>query len=391
MVAALAVLAVASVIAIRHAGGAAPGASTTPGIAEPGSGPELPLEVVATGLQDAVGLASRPDDPSGLYVVRQRGLVERISLEGGARRVVLDISDRVVAGGEQGLLGLAFHPDHGRNGLAYVHYTDRAGDVQISELRRRGAGIPAGSERPLLRVPQPGDTHNGGAVAFGPDGHLYVGLGDGGGIGGTRSQSQFRDNLLGTIIRIDPRRDGSRPYRIPPDNPFRDGPGRPEIYVYGLRNPWRFAFDGGSGDLWIGDVGHDLVEEVTVLRSGEIAGANLGWDAFEGTRARFGPTAVADADWVRPVVEYGHDQGCSVTGGEVLRGPGPPSLRGRYVFSDFCSGTIWSVDAEAPTGVRRESIVGSDPGAVTSFGIGPRGALYVASFGRVHRFAPGPP
>lgn len=378
-------VAAAITLAQRGSDGAPPPVSA--GIETAGATPGVVLVPVADQMLGALDVATPPGDAQTLYVVQQQGMIQAMERDGSNARTVLDLTDRVKSGGEQGLLGLAFHPDYAQNGLVYVHYTDRSGQVQISEFESNGKTIDASSERPLLSVPQPGDTHNGGRIDFGPDGLLYASIGDGGGIGAPRSRAQFNEDLLGTIIRIDPTPDGERPYTIPPDNPFVDDPAsRPEIYAYGLRNPWRFSIDDQAGDLWIGDVGHDLVEEITATPLAEASGANFGWDSFEGTRTRLGPTSLIGDAWVRPTIQYSHDSGCSVTGGFVYRGSDIPALQGRYLFSDFCSGTVWSANAETKSDIRQEKELGPKLAGVTTFGEDAEGELYIVGAGTVYRF-----
>lgn len=339
----------------------------------------LALRPVVGGLEAPL-LATHAGDGSGrLFVLEQVGRI-RIVEDGELRpEPFLDVSDRLVAGGEQGLLGLAFHPGFVSNGRFFVNYTDVNGDTVVAEYGLDAAdpdrADPA-SERVLLRIDQPFANHNGGNLAFGPDGFLYVGTGDGGSAGDPMGNGQRLDTLLGKILRIDvdDRSDG-RPYAIPPDNPFvgREG-ARPEIWAFGLRNPWRFSFDREGGDLWIGDVGQASVEEIDRAPWGE-PGVNYGWNTMEG-RACFAPEAGCDQTGLTlPVAVYGHDEGCSVTGGFVYRGEGWPDLVGAYLFSDFCSGTIWALDARRP-GAGATALLETGR-AISSFGEDEAGELYV--------------
>ncbi len=299
------------------------------------------------------------------------------------------MSDRVDAGGERGLLSLAFAPGYARTGRFYVYYTDRAGDTRVVEYRRASAEqADAGSARVVLAQDQPEPNHNGGQLLFGPDGLLYIGLGDGGGGGdqhGRRGNGQDLGSLLGKILRIDPRASGGRAYSVPRSNPFvgRDG-ARPEIWAYGLRNPWRFAFGPRSGDMIVADVGQNEVEEVSVVRR---AGANLGWRPFEGNR-RFAPGESAPGH-VRPVIERLHSRGnCSITGGVVVRDPVLAALRGRYVFGDFCRGLIES--ARIRGGRARDTrVTRLEVPTLSSFGEDARGRVYATSLdGPVFRLVP---
>jgi len=339
----------------------------------------LALRPVAGGLEAPL-LATHAGDGSGrLFVLEQVGRI-RIVQDGELRpEPFLDVSDRLVAGGEQGLLGLAFHPAFATNGRFFVNYTDANGDTVVAEY-----GLDAGetdradpdSERVLLRIDQPFANHNGGNLAFGPDGFLYVGAGDGGSAGDPMGNGQGLDTLLGKILRIDvDGRSGGRPYAIPPDNPFvgREG-ARPEIWALGLRNPWRFSFDRGTGDLWIGDVGQASFEEIDTAPAGE-PGVNYGWNTMEG-RACFAPeTGCDESGLALPVAVYGHDAGCSVTGGFVYRGARWPDLVGAYLFSDYCSGTIWALDAEHPNA--GPTVLLETGRAISSFGEDEAGELCV--------------
>jgi glucose/arabinose dehydrogenase len=249
-----------------------------------------------------------------------------------------------------------------------------------------GRAEPA-RRRLLLTVPQPQVNHNGGELTFGPDGHLYLGLGDGGNRDDTgpghvpEGNAQSLDTLLGKILRIDPTPSGVPPYTIPSDNPFATGGGRPEIYVYGLRNPWRFSFDRANGDLWIGDVGQDQYEEIDQLPAGKIAGANLGWPRYEGMHAYRG-TGANDAALVSPLIETSHADGnCSITGGYVYRGRAIPALRGWYLFTDYCNGAIKAVRPVTGKSPRVRSL-GTSMTQVSSFGQDNDGELYVLSQNR---------
>ncbi len=274
-------------------------------------------------LEQPIAMAIRTGDRA-LYVAEKTGRVVALA-PGSDPRVVLDLSDRVSLGSEQGLLGLAFSPD-GR--FLYVDFTDVDGDTNVTEFAfDDGAADPA-SERRVLFVEQPYSNHNGGELVFGPDGYLYVGLGDGGSAGDPMGNAQSLSTLLGKLLRISPRPSKGEPYAIPPDNPFvgRDG-ARPEIWAYGLRNPWRFSFDAATGDLWIGDVGQSASEEIDLEPAGSHGGSNFGWDRLEGTHPFEGSPAPGS---IPPVFEYGHGDGsCSVTGGYVYRGERDPGPRRR--------------------------------------------------------------
>jgi glucose/arabinose dehydrogenase len=333
-------------------------------------------------LEQPVAMAVRPGDRT-LYVVEQVGRVRAI--RGGQLdpEPVVDISGKVTAGGEQGLLGLAFSPD-GR--YLYLAYTDRNGDHQISELAMAGQRADPGSERSILHFDDPFGNHNGGQLAFGPDDHLYIAFGDGGGGGDPLGSGQSLDTLLGKILRIDPRPAGGRAYQVPSDNPFegRDG-ARPEIWAYGLRNPWRFSFDAATGDLWIGDVGQNAYEEVDFQPAGA-GGRNYGWNRREGRHPYDGGDRPDGA--VDPVIEYGRGDGCTVIGGFVYRGRRIGGLRGAYLYGDYCSG--WVRAARARDGkVLEQRDLGLEVPSLSSFGTDAGGELYALSLaGGVYRLAP---
>lgn len=324
-----------------------------------------------------------PGDRRRLFVVEQGG---RIMVVRGGRKLTrpfLDLRRLVTSGGEQGLLSVAFPPDYQRRGRFYVYYTDRQARQRVVEYRRATADrANAGSARLVLRMADPESNHNGGLMKFGPDGLLYVATGDGGGAGdrhGTRGNAQDLGSLLGKLLRIDPRRTGTRPYRVPSSNPFVGRAGaRREVYSYGLRNPWRFSFDRASGDLVIGDVGQGDVEEVDFVRRGGGRGANFGWRPFEGSR-RFAPGEEAPGH-VPPVIEHSHDDGwCSITGGYVVRDPALPALRGRYVYGDFCLGRIMAATLRASGSTTRAVSGLPRVSNLASFGEDTRGRVYVVS------------
>jgi glucose/arabinose dehydrogenase len=340
-----------------------------------------------------VFVAQPPGERRRLFVVEQAG---RIMVRRDGRtlqRPFLDIRSLVQAGGEQGLLSVAFAPDYRRSGRFYVDYTDRSGDTRIVEYRRGARADRANpdSARLVLFQDQPESNHNGGLLLFGPDRLLYVGMGDGGGGGdqhGPIGNAQNLGTLLGKLLRIDPRRAGGRPYRIPPGNPFVGRAGaRPEIYAWGLRNPWRFSFDRATGDIAIGDVGQDAIEEVDFRRRGGARGANFGWRAWEGMN-RYDPDLDVEGH-VRPVLTYGRGGGnCSVTGGYVIRDRRLPSLRGRYVYGDFCAGRLLSARLR-PSGATAQRDLGLRVPALSSFGEDRRGRIYVVSLnGPVYRLDP---
>jgi len=343
----------------------------------------LDVELVASGFSQPIFATARSGD-SRLFVADQPGVVYALDLGTGESTIVLDISERVLFFGEQGLLGIAFHPED--PGRLIVHYSALDGSTTIVEYRLDGAGIAdPDSRREILTVPQPAQNHNGGMVAFGPDGFLFVGLGDGGGADDQFHNGQDQFTLLGTILRLD--LDGGDPYGIPQDNPFADGVnGAREVWAWGLRNPWRFAFDGN--DLWVGDVGQVEWEEIDLLDATR-PGSNGGWPLLEGDHCFRFDSCEPDA-FLGPVFEYFHDSGrCSVTGGVVYRGSSIPELGGTYLFGDWCSGEVWGLRA----GEQVEVVLLTDPedvylprfAGLTSFGVGPDGEVYLLQAGRVWR------
>jgi glucose/arabinose dehydrogenase len=350
------------------------------------------LTAVVGGLSDPVLVTNAGDGSGRLFVVEQGGRIRVI--KGGVLLPTpfLDISDVVSKGGEQGLLGLAFHRDYVHNGRFYVNFTRADGDTAINEYRvSSNPDVAARSTgRRLLTIDQPYDNHNGGGIAFGPNGYLFIGMGDGGGAGDPGNRARNINSLLGKMLRIDV--NGTSPgraYRIPPSNPYVGRAGLDEIYSIGLRNPWRWSFDRKTGDLWIGDVGQYRYEEIdrSTSATGRGRGVDYGWHVMEGRHCYIPSTGCSTAGKIPPVVEYSHSQGCSVTGGFVYRGHAVPALSGRYVFSDFCSGTIWTISAGARAPASKTVLM--DTGlSVSSFGEDQGGELYVVDWagGTVYRF-----
>ena len=338
-------------------------------------------------LDQPLALTTRTGDPD-VYVAEQRGVVW--ALHGSQKRKVLDITKLTRSSGEQGLLGLAFAPD-GR--FVYVSYTDRKpGNSHIDEYAVGSDGsIDPSTRRQVLEQDQPFPNHNGGNIVFGPDGDLYIGFGDGGSEGDPQRNGQKTDTWLSKLLRIDPRPANGKPYSVPADNPFVGNSSvLPEIWSTGLRNPWRFSFDSATGDLWIGDVGQDSIEEIDFIpkSAGAGKGINFGWSAYEGT-ARYNEDQQAPGSWM-PIYEYHHgDAGCSVTGGFRYRGKAIPGLQGAYLFSDYCAGGVNALGVTAAgklTGFKR---LDDDPPTVSSFGTDPAGEVYVLSLaGGVYRIDP---
>jgi hypothetical protein len=355
--------------------------------------PALTTVLVARGLSNPLDLQAAPGDRSRLFVVEQPGRIRVIrdgTLVAGA---FLDVSGRISTGGERGLLGLAFHPGYAQNGRFFVNYTDRTGDTHIAEFR----GSPgtdtadAASERLILFVSQPFSNHNGGGLAFGRDGMLYIGLGDGGSGGDPLRNGQNLRTYLGKMLRVDV--DRGTPYTVPADNPFvANSAALGEIWAYGLRNPWRFAFDRTTGDLFIADVGQGEWEEIDVGLASRRGGENYGWSITEGSHC-FQPSANCPlAGITLPVLEYDHSQGCSVTGGVVYRGCRLPGYQGTYFYSDYCSHFVRSIrldGARASDARDWTSALGRGLNNPTSFGVDADGEVYIVDQdGEVYRIVP---
>lgn len=343
----------------------------------------LGLELVAE-IHRPLSIAAAPGD-GRLFVLQREGLISVISPSGQVPETpFLDITDRVLASGiEQGLLGLALHPDFSSNGRFFVYYTDDEDDTNLVEFTASGATADPATAREVLLIDQPTERHNAGMLAFGPDGYLYIAVGDGGDGGGN---AQKPENVFGTILRIDV--DHGDPYSIPLDNPFADGiGGAPEVWLYGLRNPWRFSIDAPSGLMYVGDVGQESWEEVDVVGI-DSGGANLGWAYREGTHC-FSSPQCDNIDWVGPVVEYSHAEGCSVTGGYVYRGAAIPELEGHYFYSDWCQGWIRSFRYEEGEAVDQREWTELQPGQVDTFGVDQEGELYLGTWdGKVYKLVP---
>lgn len=340
---------------------------------------QLRFEEVVQGLGAVVLLTAPPDDPRR-FVVEQAGRIRL--LQDGELSTWLDLTDRVTVGGERGLLGLAFHPGFASNGRFFVHYSGDGGDTVLAELSAEPDAESAdpSSERILLTVEQPAANHNGGTVAFGPDGMLYLGLGDGGASGDRFGNGQDAGTLLGAILRLDV--DGEDPYAIPEDNPFADGGGAPEVWLYGLRNPWRFTFY--QDQVLIGDVGQDAVEELDAVAL-DRGGANLGWPVFEGPRCFQEQDCSPPEDYLPPVASYTHGEtdGCAVIAGEVYDGEAASALAGHWFYTDLCSGFLRSIRVEDGEVVEERDWtdqVGRIDGPL-SFGRDASGEVYVTTQG----------
>ena len=365
-------------------------ATTSPPTAPPTTAPARVGDPVVASepiaeFERPIDLAVRVADPR-FYVVEQSGRLVRF--DGTGQETVLDLAGRVSSGNEQGLLGLAFSPDGTR---AYVNFTDRSGDTIVAEFLVNESGVfDPTSERLILEVGQPFPNHNAGDLAFGPDGFLYVPLGDGGSGGDPQRQSSDPGTLLGSLLRIDPTPGDGAAYTIPADNPFADGGGgAPEVWAWGLRNPWKIAFDPVTDELWIPDVGQNSFEEINVVGpvDGFTAGrgADFGWSAFEGTE-RFNTDVSDTGSMTSPVLTYGRSDGCSISGGIPYRGRAIAELAPAFLYSDFCNGTIWALDL---AGARTLPLLtGFD--SVAAVREGPDGEAYVLErSGTLHRLIPG--
>ena len=374
----------ALVVAVPQAGATGPAQATpaaapaavTPTAFVPGN-IHLSFARVAHGLSQPVFATTPPADSSRLFVVEQGGLIRLIRRGVLQSAPFLDLRAKVSTGGERGLLGLAFHPDYNTNGKFYVDYTDRNGNTVVEQYRRSSTNAQKANPtaKGVFRITQPYPNHNGGMLAFGPDRYLYVGMGDGGSAGDPGNRAQNINSLLGKILRINI--DTSKPYAIPPTNPYVGRDGSDLVWSIGLRNPWRFSFDRATGDLWIGDVGQNRYEEIDRSTAPDAGrGLNYGWRVLEGTQCYNPSTGCSTAGKTMPIATYTHSVGCSVTGGYVYRGSKYPDLQGVYLFGDFCSGRIWGLDAAGANS--QTPVLLYDAGAaISSFGEDNAGSLYL--------------
>jgi glucose/arabinose dehydrogenase len=358
--------------------------------------PKATVQVVVSGLSGALYVTAPPGDTGRLFVVQQGGRIRVIQNGTLLTAPFLDISGLVSTGGEQGLLSIAFHPSYGQNGFFYVDYTDLIGDTRVVRYQVSSDSnvADATSGDTILAVDQPFANHNGGLLKFGPDGMLFVGLGDGGAAGDPFNHGQDSTTLLGSILRLDV--NGVPPYAIPADNPFAGHPSaRPEIWAYGLRNPWRFSFDWITNELYIADVGQGVREEVNVRALSLGGGENYGWRIMEGTLCFNPPTGCNQTGLVLPVYEYDHGPtgGCSITGGYIYRGTRVPDLVGRYFFADYCNGWVRSFRYTngVVSDVRDHTPDFGTVGNITSFGEDARRDLYIVTQGgTVYRIVAAP-
>ena len=351
----------------------------------PSSG--LRLVEVASGLDQPVYLTAPAGDPR-LFIVEQTGRIRIVSGGTLLPTPFIDLAAKITSGGERGLLSMAFHPDYASNGFFYVYYTDLGGNTKVERYHvgaNANVADPASAQH-VLGVQQPYANHNGGPMVFGPDGYLYIGLGDGGSGGDPQGNGQNPATLLGKILRIDV--NGAAPYAIPPNNPFVGQTGkRPEIWFTGLRNPWRFSFDREAGLMYLADVGQNAWEEVNVTPAAT-GGLNLGWNLMEAAHC-YGGSGCSQQGLTLPALEYSHADGCSITGGYVYRGSAIPGLQGHYFYADYCQGWVRSFRWDGSQAADRRSWELGSIGNVTSFGEDAARELYVTSTsGKVYRFAP---
>ncbi|HTX91177.1 MAG TPA: PQQ-dependent sugar dehydrogenase [Anaerolineales bacterium] len=356
---------------------AAPTATPAPSFPDPLGYAWVPA---VTGLNLPVDIQNAGDGSGRLFIVEKAGDIRIFQNGQLLPRPFLDIRYKVESDHtEQGLLGLAFHPDYSQAGVFFVNYIDLNGNTVIARFHV-SADDPnradPSSEVDLLHVQQPFANHNGGGLAFGPDGYLYIGLGDGGSAGDPLRNGQNTQTYLAKLLRIDV--DSGSPYAIPPGNPFAAGGGLAEIWAYGLRNPWRFSFDRQTGDLYIADVGQDAWEEVDVVPAGTAGGLDFGWSYFEGMHS-YHPNPPANVAFTKPVVEYSHANGCSITGGYVYRGTAMPAWQGVYFYGDYCSGLVWGL-IHAADGSWQSQVIFNTGAQITSFGIDEAGELYMSDY-----------
>ena len=351
---------------------------------------DLKLERRWRGFSAPLCLTNAGDGSGRLFVAEQDGLVKVVSGDQVLDAPYLDLRKLVSSGGERGLLSVVFAPDFKRNGRLYVNYTDRSGDTNIVRYTAQNpaSNRPTFTVREVLSVQQPYSNHNGGGMQFGPDRMLYIGMGDGGAGGDPQNRAQNRGELLGKMLRIDVGEAGTTPsngrYSVPGDNPFvGDRGARPEIWSYGLRNPWRFSFDSEDGGLWIGDVGQNAWEEVDYAPPGS-SGQNWGWDRWEGNHRYPAGSSASKTGYVFPVLDYSHDDGQSITGGYVYRGSRYPALRGTYLYADFLSGFIGGIRLESPDGTKlarpEKRVLAETATKPSSFGVGEDGELYLVDY-----------
>jgi glucose/arabinose dehydrogenase len=355
------------------------GSPTSSGAGKSATGAAGSVRLVRIGtFKSPLYVTSPPGDRKRVFVVEQGGKVY-VLVNGKRRRSpFIDLTSDIVSGGEQGLLSIAFAPDYKTSGRFYVDFTDRNGNSRVQQFLRSSSNpnqANRSSRRQVLFVKQPYPNHNGGQLQFGPDKLLYIGFGDGGSEGDPQNRAQNLDSPLGKILRIDPKPSGG--YSSPSSNPFVGKSGLDSIYAYGFRNPWRFTFDDKTGDLYIGDVGQNLYEEIDYAPKGTALGVNYGWSCFEGRHGYKVSRHCPNPKF--PVLETSHSGGnCSITGGYLVRDPNLPSLDGRYLYGDYCAGNIRSFKIDGGKAASDRSL-GLHVSTLTSFGVDGRGRIYVTS------------
>lgn len=339
--------------------------------------PIITTKRVATGFTEPTGIVSTPGD-THLYIVEQAGTIRRVIPGQPDSALFMDITNKVFADGEMGLLGLVFHPNYAQNGYIFINYIDKDKNTVVARYHVADDTVDLNSEKVILHVDQPYTNHNGGDLAFGPDGYLYVAFGDGGQAGDPHDNAQNLNTLLGKILRIDI--DTDQPYTIPGDNPFAGQEGkRPEIWSYGLRNPWRISFDSKTNDLYIADVGQGDLEEVDFQPAGSKGGENYGWRCYEGTNEYNLAGCTGVNHYVPPIVEYSHNEGrCSIIGGYVYRGTTQPTLEGKYFYGDFCGSQIYVAEKNGDTW--QQALALQTDFAISTFGLDSAGELYVTDY-----------
>jgi len=356
----------------------------------------IQVEQIANGFTAPVLVATPEGDFDRIFVVEQNGQIRIVKNGSVLSTPFLDIRSAVRHSGEQGLLGLAFHPDYANNGWFFLNYSNNSGDTIVSRftVSSNADVADANSEVQVLSIAQPYSNHNGGMIAFGPNGYLWIGTGDGGSGGDPGNRAQNGQQLLGKMLRIDV---DTLPYTIPPSNPFVSDPAtKDEIWAIGMRNPWRFSFDRGTGDLWIADVGQNQWEEIDVELAGDTGGRNYGWRLMEGDHC-YNPSNCNSAGLTLPIYEYGHSAGCSVTGGGLYRGAHLAKMHGRYFFADYCTNKIWSFrrNGQSVIDFQDHSSELARPNgqpirSISGFGEDAAGELYICSLsgGQVFRIIP---
>ncbi|MGL4609498.1 MAG: PQQ-dependent sugar dehydrogenase [Trueperaceae bacterium] len=339
------------------------------------------LEPLVEGLEMPVYITQAPGNTEQFFVVEKSGQIRLVENGTVQDQSVLDIRDLVSTKAEQGLLGLAFHPDFEQNGYIFINYTDftddtRPQNTQIVRYTLEDNIANPDSAKTILTISQPHSNHNGGMIAFGPDGYLYIGMGDGGSGGDPYQHGQNMDSLLGKVLRIDINTD--EPYVVPDDNPFVGQENvRPEIWTVGWRNPWRWSFDRETGDMWLGDVGQDIYEEISFQAAGQ-GGGNYGWRCYEAMHEYDLSENCEDKEFIEPVFEYEHSEGASVTGGYAYRGEALPDLQGTYIYGDFTSGKIWFATQQDGEWTSNEWL--DTELFISSFGEDNDGELYVVDY-----------